>query len=1631
MSHTHSLSPPPEPLTAIPSSAPPPPDTKAASAAVHEMAQRLRAELAATADRSRQARLLMDVAGLEERMGDEPSAARDYLASYNADQSFREPLEGLVRLLVKRRSLKNLGKLVDALVRVAFTPDEKVRALLMRAAVQADVAGDLGEAKKSAQEATTIDDCSVAEQASAWLALEVLAGRAGDPAVREWAFAQRTRFAFRPSWRALLLVDRARMAAASAQPDAAVALLQEARTLESPATWTAITLIEEILADSPDGTGDAWRSRAETLAETLDEIAALTEGAAADGARGDALGVPQWARQPARLVDTWLRAAELRRQLGQMDRAAATLDRALAYLRGLETDDARLADAAVVGARIRVAEQSGDAALAAALAERRLATETDRGLAAALAMRVAEYAASQGEADRAFQALSRALGCDPACLPARALQLDMLADGSDSIAFAGQLEAFADHLETDDARGRAFLLAAYVWAVHARDPAGAKAALSQAAMYGVAPSTTSRIARALASTCEDLGWYEEATKRLLAAGCDEGEVVSLYVELVRLRNARGDREGGARALREMGATPAGAWLARVLEAFLPPAAVERSGGDRADPADHSSDRARAAIEELAVLEKDPELARGLALVAALRGHAAGDVSTARQKLRGLADSDPSDLLVASMLADFDRGAGDHAAAAHTASASAAATHDPELATALHLEAGFERWRAGDRRGSLQEFERAVPSAPDAAKMVIGWAGRGVDVESVDGRKDAIARALDGGSAEAGALALERFCLEVGGGDGVTAAASLQEVDRSPHEDIAIGGALARLAWFTGTSDASAHDEAEAIARIAARGPRASALASAEQARLSRDKGDRAGLAIAARRWFEAGGALPAALEWLGAAMALGDLREEARARLGIAATLSGDAREAMLATATIAQSLADPDNPAPFAPGGSQAVRLVNLEVSPPGCDPRRRAAALAELDGSLGEEAAGDAIALAGWGAFAAANIEDARACFDGATRNRPDDLGSWEGLRACGELTGDRALRATAAAELGARCNDSTRGAAFWEEAALLWFELGEEERAERALEESFARDAHRAVAFDRLFRRVRARKDNDKLLALVARRMDVAEDPDEIQKLFWEQARVLREKGDQEGALRSLEHVTMLDPDHIGALALLGEINIRRGRFEEAAASLARLAMLDTAPPKNRVTAGVAAVDLYENKLDRFDKALEVLLSLHQARLSTLPVRERLARAAARTGAWNEATKMLEELMNERTDAQGRIEAARLAMTIHRDRLERPQGAGSAIARLLQESPADGEAIDLLLKMDLAGPGRKDLLDAARREIVHSLQKHPTDITAIRRLASIAHALSDEAQHRAALGVLVSLGAADARSEQALVQAAAQKSRPPQIAIDQEMLRALLAPGDAGPVADLFLVLGPTLVEALGPTIQGCGVGRRDKVDPRSGIGLRNEIAAWAGAFGLHEFDLYVGGSDPVGVRGVPGDPPSLVVGAGINSPIAPAARARVARELFAMARGTTVVRLRDEITICAIVVAACRLAHVALDHPPYAVLAEVERQLGKVIARRTRRLLPDLCGAIVGRGADPRLWSRRALASHDRVEAIASGDPSVVLLGTFGASEGAAVQTVKGNARAEELLRFVLSPQYLQVRRGLGLDGGEMP
>src|SRR5690606_36665785 len=236
------------------------------------------------------------------------------------------------------------------------------------------------------------------------------------------------------------------------------------------------------------------------------------------------------------------------------------------------------------------------------------------------------------------------------------------------------------------------------------------------------------------------------------------------------------------------------------------------------------------------------------------------------------------------------------------------------------------------------------------------------------------------------------------------------------------------------------------------------------------------------------------------------------------------------------------------------AVTLAQLELCPPGSDPGRRAEALLAASSALGEESQATIAALGAYNQLAAEGLEAAHAGFHAVVEAYPEEVIGWEGLRATALVRGDRGTLTEASAALGDAVSDLKLGAELWEEAAsILLDELNDPVRGEFALARAVERDVGRFSAFDRLFRMVRAKKDGKRLLELIARRLTVATQHDELVKLYWERARVLREAGDREGALAALTFVRDKEPDHVGALALAGEICITLGRFAEAAENL----------------------------------------------------------------------------------------------------------------------------------------------------------------------------------------------------------------------------------------------------------------------------------------------------------------------------------------------------------------------------------------------------------------------------------------------------------------------------------------------
>lgn len=1574
---------------------------------------RLRKEVELAGDPIRRARLLYEIGELEEQGGHESDASRDYLAAFNAEPEFHEALEALVRTLGRRRSPANFGRLLDTLTEAAETPDERARAFVAKGAfldLQSDLEGARGALRDAVESGASPNDL-----APALLGLEIVAAKLTDSALREEALLGRAAFEGSPSWRGLLLVDAARLVEASGDTDRAVDLYERARALEGGAKWAATRALSALLtrevADDPlEG---AKRTRLASL--VLESEGTLVETAKANAEKGQTLGVPRSATL-LHASERFLTAANLARSVGDTDRARDLLGRALGALDAHEgpRETPSFARKLLWSARIRVAEITGDTLAAATDAAEWLPHETDGRLAAALAMRVAEEAASRGAAREALDAVTRATERDPLCIPARALELDLLADSQDLAPFLTRLAAFEPSFPTKEAKGRAALLVAYLAGAKLRDTARLRDALTRAEGHGVPVETTARIGRSLASLLGDVSLYEAETLRLFGAvdpATSPEEATLLAFELVRSRVLAKDPAGARTARERLAATAGqGASLARTITAFLPGQA--------------SQDEITKALADLDEQNDSGDEGRAIgALYTLFAAHATeGSAEAAVARARRLAEENPGDPFATFLYVDLARNKGtDALAAAALLDEAAGKTADAALGTAIHLEAAFLRARAGRAADAGVSFEAARELGPASANVAYAWALRTQNLEAPEDRR----RALDAAGEHLGGAewALERFANGLASRDPDEIRAGLATAEESDHEAIGLASALGVLASSDADADADAVDRA--LRKVALLGAEGSLFAAGERARLARDVGHD-DLAEAAGSWFSAGGGLGAGVEWLSATIAAGDGMREVTAREALAEAVHDEAREGVAASARLLDRVLDATTPKALVSGTSHAVRLANLELSPPGSDPRRRAAALDRLGSALGDDMDSEVACLSGWSTYYAGDKRGAMDLFRAATSARAGDVGSWEGVRTCAVELGDTSTYAVACEQLGARTSNAARGAVFWEQAGLTWLESGQFERAEAALDQAVYRDPGRVVAFDKLFRRVRDRKDSNKVLELVDRRLGHTDDSEEVARLYWEQARALREKADLDGALYALENVRTIEPDHVGALALMGEIHIRSGRYEEAATHLSRLAHVESAPAKNRVTAGVAAVDLYENKLSRNDLALGVLLTLHRAKISTLPVRERLARAAARTGSWEPASSILEELMVERESRDGRVEAARLAMVIYRDRLHAPARALPAVKKLLDEAPTDGEAIDFLVEHDVDRETRRALLDRARTALLDALQRAPSGAANAKRLARVTRSLGEPVLEHAALAVAVATNGPDGSLEQMLAQLSANKPRTPQLAMTDALLRRVLAPGDDGPLGQLFSLLGPTIAEALGPTLSALSVTKKERIDPRSGMALRNEIAAWAGAFGIADFELYVGGKDPMAVQGVPAEVPALVVGSGVMAPLSPQARSRVARELLAIVRGTVVTRWRDDTTIAAIAVAACNIVKVRIESPAYAILAEVERSLGKAISRKTRNAIEPICQALAQQPRDAKSWVPRAIASQHRMSAVASGDASVVLADAFGLSLQDLPRVAREDLRCAELIRFVLSPDYFEIRRLLGLE-----
>jgi hypothetical protein len=1564
------------------------------------------AELAATSTARRQALLLLEIGAEHERLGDAAQAVRQYLAAYNKDGGLRPALEALIDIFEGRRSLSNLARLYKAEVKSAEAPAEKARALVDLAYLRRSVEQARDKALDHAQKALTLapGDPYVS------LAAEHLGRAAGDARGVLAALEARASSARDPSLAALLHLDRAEALEAEGAVDEALSTIE--RAAEAPATrpraWRAMERVAR---------------RHGAAAQRLRAIEGQAEASAGAGAAGRAAALLEEAGR--------LRLDALRDAAG----AGEALERALA----LRPDDLALR----LG-RLRAGRREEDGARAAPETEALLEGLDLGPLRAGLLARLGEQAALEGDAAEAARRFEEAEAGAPgspvlAARIERSLRAGARSGGPDARrdrarAEVARLLEHARRAEDGALDPRTALEAATLLAHGLGDFAAAEPLYLEAARAGGAAAVALRERYGAAEEAGTRADRVEAIEALLAEPLEADERSALRYELARL--LEGDpaaTEASARRLEALvlaardGATSG--WGAELLRlagarssrwALLEEAHLALAGAtDGEDRAAHLAAAARAevldgrtdaAIERLeALLAASPQHRYARALLELLLREQGRDEEAAalvEGAASGERRGEPA-LLLAAARAEA-AGQLEAAAAAHRRAMAAApeATGPAWALYRLGRTAGREDWaREGLER--LAELEAAGSTFGTAsllhaeAQALAGPEGRARAAATL-----AAAPPGDPFDTHAAWLAL----LLDPSARAVAAALALAE--REPGEGKL---ALTRLAAGAGLTDALDVPAArQAIERL----PEA-----AEDAPLdARDAYLRLRLGAAERRGQgERGADLARPDAILALASALDDPELQAELLLhGLRASLASRGDDATDDAFLWAADLA--------AMGEARIeATLGREETVSAGDDPDAYADALAarlEREGAAAARTPAELRAAAGRALLGAARFVEARDALRAVLRDDPDDLSSWEALRVAARGAQDFASVREACDRLAEVARGELRAHLLEEAGAACMDALDDDEGAERRFREVLAADPAREVSYGRLHDLLAERGDDVGLLALVEARIERVDEGEELAKLFYEKARLLRSLGRREEALEAIENLLMLDPEHVGGIALAVEIHVTMESYDAAVESLRAIASAQV-PAQQKKVARLGAAEFLEKKLGDASGALAELRAIDALGLADGALFARMA-DLAEASADHEAAVWALERGASLAAGEGGAELARRAALLRLHRLGDAAGAERSLRAALVAAPIDLDVFDTLSGL-LDEPRRAELAEGFERSVRARMRPDEVDPELIRRLHRAAIARGDKDFAHVALSTLVAIGVATEaeRRTQDENTAIIRKIRPAPT-LGDALLERLRAPGDGGPYAELARLAYGALLEADQIEPSRYGVSRSDLVGPKTPHKVHGETVNITQAFGLEPGDFYVGGPRPHLLAAIPAKKGVVhwVAGPAVESPLDTPQRFHAGRQIAGVRARTLPLVNRAPADAAALLHAACRVAGAPLpagEGRPG--VAEWTRALERVMSRKTRKAIAEWAADVRDGGEGALTFCQACRSTALRAGLVISTDLYGSLRIVLGAEPS--WQGVQASADAASLVHFWLSTTALELRLELGV------
>ncbi|HUT76505.1 MAG TPA: hypothetical protein VM285_02405, partial [Polyangia bacterium] len=341
---------------------------------------------------------------------------------------------------------------------------------------------------------------------------------------------------------------------------------------------------------------------------------------------------------------------------------------------------------------------------------------------------------------------------------------------------------------------------------------------------------------------------------------------------------------------------------------------------------------------------------------------------------------------------------------------------------------------------------------------------------------------------------------------------------------------------------------------------------------------------------------------------------------------------------------------------------------------------------------------------------------------------------------------------------------------------------------------------------------------------------------------------------------------------------------------------------------------------------------------------------------------------------------------------------------------------------LMLSRAESGLQELLDA-----------DPLDLETISRLREISALLEREEAVAACLGAIAVIGGAESLDWPG--------TDFPAPDADPGRLRSLLLHRDEHdfPASVVARMAGPVTGEVFAAAEGFPAVPRGAFVERPAADPLAAWIVRWGAAIGVERIDIARHGGDPRGSVTLPGVAPTVVINPDLTLPLDARSRFFLARHVWRAAAGLGAFHEGDAATPLRWVLAlatACLGDGAALPLPTDRELVDRAR---KALPRKIRKALTEPCRDLLAVSPQRlRLWTAATSYSADRFGLLVAGDLGGAVNWIVEESAGPnglrrlaeqPADTLTKVPRGRQLIRFVLSPDYLAARSVAGsVQGG---